>query len=603
MRLKRLVLRIRVLIYNLRSIAKNKPKLYLITDTRPSEPKINKTILLCDNSNEIVNVLKLSLISFHKINLPSISLTYLKQFDKGINDAALNVKSYEYLITSRNYERNPLVSDLARLCFIVNYVENELKTKRYKYFVTDEKEIAEFFKFRYEKKSHSIRHAKAFLRNLIKVPCFFVKVLYWFTKNRWLCRNIDFDQESEILINTYISPSDFKNNLFHDRYFPGLIHFLNINQLKVRYLVSGEIWFPRKLISSQSNGNIFVPEFSYYRYSDLKKAFVACLKYDELLHAELFVGDLDMSLLWNRKHQDLKYKIETMHHILRLNLINRMYEKNEGFKIIISEYEGMLVEKLLAFSAKKSKRVSVFALQHNLFSEFIRCSFPIQSDNLYGFLPDKIFFIGKFYLEKFEKEYSNYANYGSCPPYRLDSQRISFSTVNRKGIVIIGPTLLRDNELLLNEVAGNAVTLKHRPFFLIVHPSMNGEDKNRIMQLAKRLNIEILDESFDYCLKHFKTFASTTSSGLLQAYLNGKKVLRFKSDSILDIDPMSVIDSVWEFREFREFRNLEKLKKREVSFTIYENPKKYSNIIKNELVSFRESEATSSQEILDVCLS
>lgn len=599
MRLNTLLLKIRILLYNLSRIANRKPKLFLITDTRSSEPKFNETVFLCDNSDEIIKALKLTQMPFYKITLPNISLTFLKQFDQSINTAALKVKRYEFLITSRNYERNPLVSDLAILCFIVKYVENELITKRYKYFVTDKKEVAEFFKFKYEKRSNSSRHSKAFLRNFIKELNFFVKVLYWFTRNRWLCRNIDFDPESEILINTYLSASDIKKNVFHDRYFPGLRHFLNINQLRVRYLISGEIWFPRKLIYSQSNGNIFVPEFSYYHYSDLKSAFLACLKYDELLHAELFVDDLDVSFLWKRKHQNLKFKIETMHHILRLNLINRMYEKNERFKIIISEYEGMLVEKLLAFSAKQSKRVSVFALQHNFFSEFIRCSFPIESDNLYGFLPDKIFFIGKFYLEKFEKEYSDYANYGSCPAYRFDSQRVSFSTESRKGIVIIGPTLFKDNESLLIEVAKNSFTLKHRPFFLIVHPSMKEREKNRVMQLAKRLDIEILDESIDYCLKHFTFFASTTSSGLLQAYLNGRKVLRFKSDSILDIDPMSVIDSVWDFREFRD---LEILMNREGSFTLYKNPKKYSSIIKNDLVSFSEGVATSSQEIMDVFL-
>jgi hypothetical protein len=315
----------------------------------------------------------------------------------------------------------------------------------------------------------------------------------------------------------------------------------------------------------------------------------------------LFIGDVDMSLLWNGKHKNAKYRIETIHHILRLNLIKRMHEKNEGFKLVISEYEGMLVEKLLAFSAKKSKTgVSVFAFQHNLFSEFLRCSFPIESDNLYGFLPEKIFFVGKFYLEKFEREYSNYAKYGSCPAYRLDSQSVSIRAANRKGMIIIGPTLLKDNENLLFEIAGNIFTLKHKPFFLIVHPSMNGGDKNKIMLLARRLDVEVLENSIDYCIDHFTMFASTTSSGLLQAYLNGRKVLRFKSDSILDIDPMSFIDSIW---EFREFRNLEKFKKRETSFIIYENLTKSVDKIKGDLISYSESTATSSKEIIDLFLS
>jgi hypothetical protein len=491
-------------------------------------------------------------IMYEQLDVSSPTKDFLDDFDVSVNRIAEGFKRKSYLSLSRNFERNTLASPLLQMSFAVQEIAKVLNANGRLIVVTDSKLLREVLGQVFD-----IGLTCRFLVVTQQISKFFKtvsKILVsslWFVFNRLLTFGITFKKKDLVLINTYLSEEQRVSSRFHDRYFPNLYEKLIETHPDTCYILSGIKWYPRRFVTESNDLQTFLPEFKYYKITDFFKAIRMTFDFGQISQNSFTINGIDLTYLWMRLAEMQIADWESCHFALRTQLMTNLERGGVSVRMLITEFEGMIPEKVLALSLKNTKmQGSHVAVQHNHMTVQLRSFYPLAMDNALGHKPEYIVFMDFGYLREFKRRYPNFAIYRCYSGVDTSARvliRCSEPNKIEKNIMIVGSVREVENFELIQSVSrtfGKEGYLS----FLLLHPALPRDCRIRILDEASKRNIEIYSHGFESALSNFDTFIGSSSGGLLRALFSGKRVIRIATHYCLDMNPFTAISEFLKFK-------------------------------------------------------
>lgn len=491
-------------------------------------------------------------IMYAQLDVSSPTKDFLDDFDFSVNRIAGGFKRKSYLSFSRNFERNPLASPLLQMSFAVQEVAKVLTTNGPLIVVTDSKLLREVlgqvFNTGFTRRFLFVtQQISKFFKTLSRI---LVSSL-WFMFNRLLTFGIAFKKKDLVLINTYLSEEQRVSSRFQDRYFPDLYERLIETHPDACYILSGLRWYPRRFITESNDLQTFIPEFKYYKISDFFKAIRMTFDFGQISQNSFSINGIDLTYLWMRLAEMQIADWESCHFALRTQLMKNLERRGVSVRMLITEFEGMIPEKVLALSLKNTKtQGSHVAVQHNHMTLQLRSFYPLATDKALGHMPEYIIFMDFGYLNEFKRRYPNFAIYRCYSGVNTSARaliRCSEPNKVEKNILIVGSVREVENIELIQSVSRTFGKEGYRSF-LLLHPAVPRDCRIRILDEASKRNIEIYNHGFESALSNFDTFIGSSSGGLLRALFSGKRVIRIATHYCLQIDPFTAISEFLKFK-------------------------------------------------------
>lgn len=495
--------------------------------------------------------LELERISYTHLDVASPTKDFLEDFDISVTRTAEGFARKSHLSFSRNFERNPLASPLLQISFAIKEIAKFLNTNEPLIIVTDSKLLREIVCHAFEASLTcrfiiATQEITKFLKRLSRI---FLSTS-WFLFNKLLTVGIVFKRKNLVLINTYLSDEQRVSSRFRDRYFPDLYESLIETHADTCYLLSGFRWYPRIFINRATDLQTFLPEFKYYSFRDFLKAMRMTFDFGQISENSFLINGMDLTYLWMRLAEIQVANWESCHFALRTRLMTNLERRDVNVRMLITEYEGMITEKVLALSLKDKVHSFYVAIQHNHMTIQLRSFFPLATDKALGQMPKLIVFMGSGYLSEFKLRYPDFAIYKSYSGMRnFDTSLLPSRDRNKwkKDLIIVGSVRKIEN-LELIERASRAFANDGYRLFLMLHPALPRDDRTKIIEEVSKRKIELYGDGFERALSEFDTFIGSSSGGLLRAWFSGKKVIRIASHFCLDIDPFTAISELLDIK-------------------------------------------------------
>jgi hypothetical protein len=345
------------------------------------------------------------------------------------------------------------------------------------------------------------------------------------------------EANTDVVIHTFVDNESLSSLTYRERYFPGLLEWYENKGITVSHLISGAGLFPFKLYKSMLKNNLTVfNEYKLYGVRDFIFVISIFLKLRFTKIHNFTIDGEDFSNVSNDIHTEYGVDLGVLQALLRYKLGFRIKSQVDHPNLFITEYEGMILEKMLNLGIHASGvRIKVHGFQHGAMFEHLICNFPTEYELTLGIMPDKIICNGQKFSDLIIARGvpSEMVSIGSALRYRYlheNLQNVHDQKVN--SIVVLLPMTHPDCVELINifedfSVEFNVeVHYKPHPFNQIA----------LLLPLLKSPKNKFLIGSISDFIFNYKIIVGMTTGALLEAGLLGLCVVKIKRLFSLDFD-------------------------------------------------------------------
>jgi hypothetical protein len=455
------------------------------------------------------------------------------EFESALEDLAAN-KSIFWRAT-RTAEKNTLINPLFENTIIVNLILQHDYKRSTVVLITDNSVLLAFFQNKniLEKiKSWPLGSIKSCLRN-IKLIYFFV---VWFVGNVIVASRIPY-KETEILIHTFVDEDSRSSHKYRERYFPGLVDWYTKNNLSTSHLVSGAGNYPLSLFKTMnSQGSNVFNEFKLYKFKDLIFVVNTVLKLRKTKFTSFVIGGTELKELVGLNHSKYGIDLDVYKHILRAKFGERLSRRPNPPKVLLTEFEGMIPEKMLNLGiSRSSSGIKTFGFQHGAMFEHLLCNYPTEVELQLGLISEKIISNGSFFKDLMISRGlpRDRIVTGSALRYKYLHEPVSNDdNVLQKDLLVLLPMTTPDC-LDLIKIVQEGVSELNTIIHFKPHPF------NDINFLSQQIDLSqhfIVDDLLGNLIFDYKVITGMTTGALLEAGLLGLKVIKIQRQLSIDFD-------------------------------------------------------------------
>jgi hypothetical protein len=457
--------------------------------------------------------------------------TLKKQFNLQMDDVSkgLNIKWQ----ATRTAESNILVNDFYKNIVLCQTVEDLVVEGADNLLITDSNELIYVYTKNSLKKclimtAVNIRQMYRMLKNIFR---FIVYYINYKVISLTLPKN-----NTDVLIHTF--PDFKKDETYQEIYFPGVKEFYEENQKTVSFILSNTGLNPRKLYKyMNSQGFSVFNEYQYYSVCDFFRAVYSYIKLSYVKNENFVIGKKNFAGCFNISHKKYGLDFDVLLTLLRYDLFISIERKNYKPKLLLLEFEGMIIEKMLIAGLRKSQiNTKVFGYQHMAVFENMLCNFftPFQiSSNL---LPDKIICSGEIYRNLYVENGIPDEKLQLGPALRYNFMHKITTTKNApaNSILVLLPFNLEDCIFLVNIIRQS---FNQAPDYIRFKPHAKS-NKRDMMSIVTNSKFQLDYRPIQKLLADSSIVISMNSGALLDAALSGKHVIKLKKPFFIDLDPL-----------------------------------------------------------------
>jgi hypothetical protein len=345
------------------------------------------------------------------------------------------------------------------------------------------------------------------------------------------------EANTDVVIHSFVDNESLSSLNYQERYFPGLLEWYENKGITVSHLISGAGLFPLRLYKSMLRNNLNV--FNEYKLYGLRDFFFVIGIFLKLRFTKIHnftIDGEDFSNVSNGVHTEYGVDLGVLQALLRYKLGFRIKSRVDHPSLFITEYEGMILEKMLNLGIHASGvRIKVHGFQHGAMFEHLICNFPTEYELTLGIMPDKIICNGQKFSDLIIARGvpSEMVSVGSALRYRYlheNLQNVHDQKVN--SIVVLLPMTHPDCVELINIFEDFSaefnveVHYKPHPFNQIA----------LLLPLLKSPKNKFLIGSISDFIFNYKIVVGMTTGALLEAGLLGLCVVKIKRLFSLDFD-------------------------------------------------------------------
>jgi hypothetical protein len=341
---------------------------------------------------------------------------------------------------------------------------------------------------------------------------------------------------SDILIHTF--PEFKKGEKYQEIYFPGVKEFYEENQKTVSFVLSNTGLNPRKLYKyMNSHGYSVFNEYQYYSVCDFFRTVFFYIKLSYVKNDNFVVRKGNFAGCFNISHKKYGLDFDVLLTLLRYGLFIAIERKNYKPKLLLLEFEGMIIEKMLIAGLRESQiNTKVFGYQHMAVFENMICNFftPFQlSSNL---LPDKIICSGEIYRNLYAENGipDEKLQLGPALRYNFIHKITTTKNAPASSILVLLPFNVEDCIFLVNIIGQN---LNQATNYIRFKPHVKS-NKRDMLSIVTNSKLQLDYRPIQKSLADFSIVISMNSGALLDAALSGKYVIKFKKPFFIDLDPL-----------------------------------------------------------------
>jgi len=393
-------------------------------------------------------------------------------------------------------------------------------------------------------------------KNLIYIIMYTLNLLITRRKNRCNFKN----EIPIILIDTYLSSIELKNNSYDSRYFPRKYFWDKIKDNRksgVFFVPEYDLSFKELLkfklfklinITYKSDTN-FIYKNDFLKINDYKEAIIKLIsqKKPNFSNFKYFEFDLKEIL-------DYDFKINRFNHQSYLGILNykffkRLKEKRFKIEKIISWFENQPNDKGFALGTNnffpKSKFIGFqnFNVSYDYFHYFS----PTRIENKLKLVPNIIYTISKYNIDKV-KQFDNTLDVRKGPAVRFSHIHKKLHKIQNKNKIIF--ICLPFHEQLsrnILSICSTAISIKKIKIYIKPHPSSHNSKKicsnfKSLMQKSK-----LVEGHLSSYFNEIDIFISAGASPCLESICYGIPTIIIVSSTDLDQNPINnkITDKLW----------------------------------------------------------
>ena len=486
---------------------------------------------------------------------------YHKSIDSIYN--IVNKKSiYLYLCTtlSRNHNLSNLFINLCYLELVKILVNKDnikfVKCRSFEqkivikqYFKNLNKSInVEYKEILKDKLKRYIAPILDFLRN-IKIS---LRELFHRNKDR----KLDYNKENEIIIiDTFLIKSMFKNGVYHDRYYSGLLQNIDNNTKKKIYfcptiLINNDL---NKYIDIVNKKENFIFKFDYLKISDYLFALFIPFLNNSFFKKKIFFKEFNISKIVKREYHINRFHSSTFQGILNFLFFKRLKENNIKVILAVDWFENQPIDKGFNLGLNKyfSKSETIGYQGFILCYKYNLHLVPISKEVEAGLIPKKICVIGKG-LVPFIKKYYSKLNVKTAPAFRFsylyNDQLLSKTEDANYKILVALPLSYTHSYNIITQIikVSDSINLNYISWFIKPHPSLDiSRLKNNINHWP--INFELTKDTFSKSLINSNIMIGGSSSTCMEALAYGIPVIIIADYSSILQNPIpnNVSKNMW----------------------------------------------------------
>lgn len=367
------------------------------------------------------------------------------------------------------------------------------------------------------------------------------------------------DHNSKILLISYLSSLNVKDNKLASVYWASLVEYLSKNNLKTHllYLNTNLINSPRykklNLINENNSKNKNFILSSFDEFLTFKNLYYSLLFFFKIRNFSFKINKF-FDQICEKQHEispwpfmknrwDRYTKAGTsVNFIMQVLQFNDFIINSKEYDKVIFLWEGMLWEKIFTYFWKKHKKTPIYGYQHTILKNGdIRGLKTNWNKGSINFYPNKLLYTGEIF-----KKQLNILGFNNFELYPVEALRYLYLK-NQKEITLsnqnIHMLLLEGNEkadLFLLSCFKNICskkTLKKNNIFLIKpHPN---SDKRILGKYAKDFDVHIYSDNISKALSISQyVYTSLNSSAALESLILGKSLILFQMPDVLIRTPL-----------------------------------------------------------------
>lgn len=477
-----------------------------------------------------------------------------KKYEKDIDWWMLNFAS-----------RNTMLSPLFRnICYLIMLKKKLNEGQTFDEIIVDSRALRGVLNNYCSKNNHPtkvIYKGKNIVKIIFKrIYSYIVVIMHILLRSIYALKTVRYrkkikNDRSLILLDVFILKNSFNKGFYSDRYYPGLLDHISLNEREYLYYVPAFYGIKDygKVFSdlSMTKQNFLIKE-DYLKFKDYIFALFYPFRTGKFnFKSGEFMG-FDVSSLLKEEISNDRVSNSAIYGLLNYNFSRRLKEKKVKIKTIVNWFENQTIDHGFNSGFRKYyPEVNLVGylgipLQDNYLSIY-----PTEQERICKVIPKDIFIIGKGYIDDV-KQFCKNLSVKVAPAFRLSgvwNKRNYYPDKDKYSVLVALPILMDESDEIINIVIETARLIKIENCFFKIkpHPSQNIEVlKNK---WAKKLTseFEFITGDFNSCIENANILISCASSVCLETLAKGIPVVIIASKIELTelVIPQDIEQDIW----------------------------------------------------------
>jgi len=380
--------------------------------------------------------------------------------------------------------------------------------------------------------------------------------LSWvFARNTRFCKKKISINKSITLLDVFVFKNSFKNGVYKDRYYPGLLE--SISSSKKRYIYYVPTFYSIKnykkiFTETRKSKQNFLLKEDYLSIRDYFSALLYPLKIRKLRIGILKFKGFNIDPLVKEEMLNDRVSNTSMYGLLNYKFVKRLKENNVKIRTVVNWFENQSIDHgfNLGFNKYYPKARLIgyqgFPLSNNYLSIY-----PTEQEMKNRVIPKEVYVIGKGYIDLVRKFCLNLV-VKTAPAFRFRGvwERNEGYSKHREVIVLIAlPILYDESANIINIVlkASKIIKLDKCLFYIKPHPTQNIKFLKYKWMRKLSPEFKFISGDFNLYIEKSDVLISCTSNTCLETIARGIPVIVIGSRIGLTqlVIPRDIKQDIW----------------------------------------------------------